>query len=97
MNREFEAKIDIFFEYLRKDIRLSGKNHTNKQFSQENILKDFSTLYRRYTIQNKDLGDFFNRETKDSLTQLCDDFERTLIKRYPNLEDGTNLSIAAKP
>ena len=27
---------------------------------------------------NKDLGEFFKRETKDILNQLCDDFERNL-------------------
>ena len=27
---------------------------------------------------NKDLGEFFKRETKDILNQLCDDFERSL-------------------
>lgn len=95
--KEFEVKIETFFEYLKKDIRLIAKIKSNGQFSQEDVLKDFSTLYRRYIIQNKDLGEFFKRETKDSLTQLYDDFERTLIKKYPNFEDDLNLSIAAEP
>ena len=44
--------------------------------------------------RNKDLGEFFIRETQDSLNQLCDDFERTLkIKDYPQNEQQ---SIAAE-
>jgi type I restriction enzyme R subunit len=28
---------------------------------------------------NKELGEFFKRETKDILNQMCDDFERSLV------------------
>jgi hypothetical protein len=35
--------------------------------------------YRKYTIMNKDLGEFFKRETKDILNQMCDDLERSLV------------------
>jgi type I restriction enzyme R subunit len=34
---------------------------------------------------NKDLGEFFKRETKDILNQLCDDFEKTLNWIFINL------------
>lgn len=96
MIKEFEAKIDLFFDYLKSDIRFIAKMKSDGQFSQDEVFKDFSNLYRRYIIQNKDLGEFFKRETKDSLTQLCDDFERILNKPYPNPDDES-LSIAADP
>ena len=80
--KEFEAKIETFFEYIKTDDlgkRLVAKiTDDGNAFSQEEIYSDFSKIYRKYTLINKDLGDFFKRETKDSLTQLCDDFERTL-------------------
>src|SRR5690606_32198590 len=70
------------FEFIKKDemgIRLIAKiNDNGSAFTQEEIYGDFSKLYRKFKIKNKDLGDFFLRETKDSLPQLCDDFERTL-------------------
>lgn len=47
-------------------------------FSSEEIYSDFSKMYRKYTIKNKELDDFFKRETKDILPQLCDDFERDI-------------------
>lgn len=28
---------------------------------------------------NKELGEFFIRETKDIVKQMCDDFERSLV------------------
>lgn len=50
-------------------------------FTQEEIYSDFERLYRKYVIINKNLGDFFKRETKDILNQLCDDFERSFWVR----------------
>ncbi|MBS1639495.1 MAG: type I restriction endonuclease subunit R [Bacteroidetes bacterium] len=80
--KEFEAKIETFFTYIHTDDvgkRLVAKiKDDGTTFSQEEIYRDFSKIYRKYTIINKDLGEFFKRETKDSLTQLCDDFENTL-------------------
>ncbi len=80
--KEFEAKIETFFTYIHTDDvgkRLVAKiKDDGTTFSQEEIYQDFAKVYRKYTILNKDLGDFFKRETKDSLTQLCDDFENTL-------------------
>ena len=82
INNSFEAKIDAFFEYIKKDDlgkRLVAKiTDDGNAFSQEEIYHDFSKLYRKYTLLNKDLGEFFKRETRDSLNQLCDDFERSL-------------------
>ena len=39
-------------------------------FSQDEIYTDFNKLYRKYTIMNKDLGEFFKRETKDILKKF---------------------------
>lgn len=79
---DFETKIKVFFEFIKADDigkRLIAKiTDDGNAFSQDEIYNDFSKLYRKYTIINKDLGDFFKKETKDRLTQLCDDFERTL-------------------
>lgn len=79
---EFEKKIDDFFEFIKKDDigkRLIAKIKDNgSAFSQDEIYDDFNRLYRKFTIINKDIGEFFKRETKDILNQLCDEFERTL-------------------
>ena len=81
---DFESKITLLFEFIKQDDtgqRLIAKiNDDGTAFSQEEIYTDFSRLYRKFTIKNKDLGDFFIRETKDILNQMCDDFERTLKK-----------------
>jgi type I restriction enzyme R subunit len=82
MIKDFEGNIDAFFNYIPTiddGKRLIAKITDNgNAFSQDDIYSDFSKIYRRYTIINKDLGEFFKRETKDSLNQLCDDFEKTL-------------------
>lgn len=80
---DFESKIDDFFSFIKADEigkRLIAKiKDDGSAFSQDEIYGDFNKLYRKYTIMNKDLGDFFKRETKDILNQLCDDFERSLV------------------
>lgn len=82
MIKEFEAHIDAFFNYIstiNDGTRLIAKIlDGGTAFSQDEIYKDFSKIYRKYIILNKGLSEFFKRETKDSLTQLCDDFERTI-------------------
>ena len=50
-------------------------------FSQDEIYTDFNKLYHKYTIMNKELGEFFKRETKDTLNQLCDDYRSIAILR----------------
>ncbi|MGO4875057.1 DEAD/DEAH box helicase family protein [Pedobacter psychrotolerans] len=79
---DFESKITSLFEFIKQDEtgqRLIAKiNDDGTAFSQDEIYADFSRIYRKFTIRNKELGDFFIRETKDILSQLCDDFERTL-------------------
>lgn len=82
--KDFEDKIEGFFQYIKADnlgIRLIAKIlDDGSAFTQEEIYTDFERLYRKYTIINKNLGDFFKKETKDILNQLCDDFETTLVK-----------------
>lgn len=94
--KDFEEKITLFFEYIKSDVdgkRLIAKmTSTSSSFSHEEILKDFSKLYRKFTIKNKDLGEFFKRETKDILSQLCDDFEKYIIKPYPDQDIILNLA-----
>jgi type I restriction enzyme R subunit len=79
---DFEIKIDTFFSFITIDEmgkRLIAKIKDNgSAFSQEEIYADFNKLYRKYTIMNKELGEFFKRETKDILNQLCDDFQRSI-------------------
>jgi type I restriction enzyme, R subunit len=79
---DFELKIDSFFKYIIADEfgkRLVAKiKDEGTAFSQDEIYSDFSRVFRKYTLINKDLGEFFKRETKDNLSQLCDDFERSL-------------------
>src|SRR5690606_17217127 len=74
--KEFEDKIEGFFEYIKSDNlgkRLIAKITDNgSAFTQEEIYADFERLYRKYIIINKSLGDFFKSETKDILNQLCD-------------------------
>lgn len=85
--KDFEEKITRFFEYIKSDAdgkRIIAKMiSTSSSFSREEILTDFSRLYQKFLIKNKDLGDFFKRETKDILSQLCDDFEKYITKPYP--------------
>ncbi len=98
---DFEKKITTFFEFIRADengIRLIAKiKDEGSAFSTEEIYTDFSKLYRRYSIKNKDLGEFFLRETKDIMNQLCDDFEKTLFTKPYIILDSPSSSIAAEP
>ncbi len=79
---EFEEKITAFFESILIDAtgkRLIAKmKDENNSFSQDEIYYDFSKIYRKYTIKNKELGIFFIKETRHILNQLCDDFENFL-------------------
>lgn len=94
--KDFEEKITELFEYIKSDTdgkRLIAKmNSASSSFSYEEILKDFTKLYRKITIKNKNFGEFFIRETKDILSQLCDDFEKYIIKPYPDLTTRTEMA-----
>jgi len=80
---DFEKKITSLFEFIKQDetgLRLIAKiKDDGSAFSPDEIYSDFTKLYRKFIIKNKDLGDFFIRETKDNLTQVCDDFERAIV------------------
>ncbi len=80
---DFEQKITALFKFINEDEigqRLIAKiNDGGSAFTQDEIYEDFFKLYRKFTIRNKYLGDFFIRETKDIVNQLCDDFERYRI------------------
>jgi len=81
--KAFETQIETFFEYIKTDDigkRLVAKIlDEGTTFSQDEIYTDFDKVYRKYTLLNgKNLTDFFKKETKDSLNQICDDFEKYL-------------------
>jgi len=82
--KDFEAKIEIFFNYLKNDDmgkRVIAKIKSDgSAFDADEIYNDFARIYRKFIRRNKNLGEFFIRETQDSLNQLCDDFERDLKK-----------------
>lgn len=96
--KDFETKIEKFFAYVKADE--AGKRVVAKMrddgsaFDSEEIYADFTKLYNKFIRRNAELGEFFIRETRDNITQLCDDFEKTLIKLYP---DNDILSMAAEP
>ncbi len=96
--KDFEAKIEKLFAYVKTDetgIRVIAKmKDDGSAFDNEEIYEDFAKVYRKFIRRNKDLGDFFIKETQDLLTQLCDDFEKSLNKIYPKNNDEL---IAAEP
>ena len=95
--KDFEDKIDLFFEYVNDDdsgIRVIAKmKDEGLAFDSEQIYDDFAKLYRKFIRRHKDLSEFFIKETQDIVNQLCDDFERTLKVRY--LENDV-MRIAAE-
>jgi len=81
--KDFEQKIDLLFSFIRADDdgkRIVAKlQSTGAHFDPDEIYEDFGKVYRKFVRRNKaDVGDFFIRETKDILNQLCDDFENSL-------------------
>jgi type I restriction enzyme, R subunit len=80
--QDFEAKVALFFAYVRSEEagrRVMAKmRDSGAAFDAEEIYDDFVKLYRKFVRRNKELGEFFIRETQDIVNQLCDDFERTL-------------------
>lgn len=95
----FEKKIARFFSYIRSDA--AGRRVVAKMqaegatFNEEEIYEDFARIYRKFVRRNRDeLGDFFIRETRDIIQQLCDDFERELKAPSADLE---NTPTTEKP
>jgi len=81
--KDFESKVYSLFEYIKNDDQ--GKRVVSKMldegstFTQDEIYEDFSKVFRKFIRRNKnELGEFFVRESKTIINQLCDDFERSL-------------------
>ena len=90
--KDFEKKIERFFEYIHQDDAgrrvIAKMNADGSAFEPEEIYEDFARIYRKFVRRNKaELGEFFVKETKDIINQLCDDFEKTLRKLY-DIPDG---------
>lgn len=96
--KDFESKIDRFFDYIKNDDsgnRLIAKILDYGQaFDTDEIYDDFAKIYRKFIRRNRDIGDFFIKETKDSITQICDDFERLIKSEYKQQD---YYSQAAEP
>lgn len=78
---DFQNKIEAFFEYVEKEgSRVIAKMKSTKTaFDEEEILRDFEIIYKKYVRRNrKSLGAFFINETQDIVNQLCFDFEKTI-------------------
>jgi len=80
--KEFETKINNFFDYIRnasEGARLMVK--IKSHISQAEIYYDFGKIYRRYrAIYRKSVGDYFFKEMDDLANKLCDDFEKHISK-----------------
>jgi type I restriction enzyme R subunit len=79
--KDFEQKIDALFSFIRTDDdgkRIVAKMQSiSAHFDPDEIYEDFAKVYRKFVRRNKaDVGEFFIRETKDIINQLCDDFEK---------------------
>ncbi len=95
--KDFESKIELFFLYFKQDD--GGKRVIAKMlaprdaFDSDEIYENFAIVYRKFIRRNQNLGEFFKRETQDSLNQLCDDFERLIRLEYP---ENDTMSMAAE-
>jgi type I restriction enzyme R subunit len=78
--QDFKAKIEAFFEYVRKSkegerLIVKIKSHA----SEDEVYDDFAIIYRRYRILNPNkVEGYFFKETVDIVDKLCDDFEATI-------------------
>ncbi len=81
---DFENKINAFPHFIKAD--KMGKRLISKikdygsAFSKDEIYNDINKLNRKHTIINKNLNDFFIKETKETINQICDDFEKEIKK-----------------
>lgn len=103
--KEFEEKIEKLFAFIalpENGNRLIAKmKSVGNAFSQDEIYADFALLYKKFVRRNREsLGDFFERETKDNINKLCDDFEKyffpkTTTSKYSskNLLQYSQLSL----
>lgn len=81
--KDFESKVNLLFAYVKNDDQ--GKRVVSKildkgsTFTSDEIYEDFSKVFRKFIRRNKnELGEFFVKESKTIVNQLCDDFERSL-------------------
>ena len=78
--KDFEEKIVVFFDYIRKSsegerLMVKIKSHV----SENEIYDDFAKIYRRYkALHRQNVGDYFFKEMEDLVEKLCDDFEVTI-------------------
>lgn len=81
---DFELKVERLFSYIRSDDaghRIIAKIlDDGTAFDSEEIYNDFNKLYNKFIRRNSEIGEFFIRETKHILNQLCDDFENDTLK-----------------
>lgn len=90
----FSNKLRIL-RRIELDERIIAKMQAgNAAFADDEVCADFLIIYRKFIRRNKDLGDFFLRETKDIVNQLCDEFERSLKSDYP---ENDAINFAAEP
>lgn len=80
---QFQEKIEAFFDYIRLPENgrylIAKMKNEGVAVDEEEIYDDFRKIYNKYIRRNrKVLGEFFIKETKDIVNQLCDDFEKTL-------------------
>jgi type I restriction enzyme, R subunit len=97
---QFEKKIDTFFEYIKSQDegkRLIAKMKADfTAFEQDEIYSDFGKIYRKFIRRNKDIGDFFIKETKGIVNQLCDDFEKEIVNTYNISNEISNMAAEPK-
>jgi type I restriction enzyme R subunit len=78
--KDFEEKIIVFFDFIRKSsegerLMVKIKSHV----SENEIYDDFAKIYRRYkALHRQSVGDYFFKEMEDLVEKLCDDFEVTV-------------------
>lgn len=89
--KQFEEKIDKFFEFIKADEkgkRLILKIQTaGSAFGESEILADFEKIYNKYKIRfRKKVGEFFFKQTQDLIEKLFEDFEESVLKPESDAE-----------
>ena len=82
--QEFEKKIDLLFDFV--DNHTNGRklqrkmNSLSSTITEDEVYSDFEKIYNEFVRKNRNsLGEFFIRQSKELINQLCDDF-----KKYKN-------------
>ncbi len=81
---EFENKIDSVFDFV--DNHSNGKKLQVKMkslsstISEDEICADFEKIYNEFVRKNRvNLGEFFIKQSKDLITQLCGDYKKRVV------------------